>query len=80
MISGLVVWGGAGWLLDRWLDTRVFAPVGIVLGMTVAIYLVVKRYGAVEPPPARRPSRTRTTSSTRAPTRGGRPPTEKGRR
>src|SRR3712207_8590281 len=51
MISGLAVWGGAGWLIDRWLDTRVFLPVGILLGITVAIYLVVKRYGG--PPPAR---------------------------
>ena len=74
MLSGMAVWGGAGWLLDRWLDTKVFFPVGILLGMGVAIYLVVVKYGAVEPPPARRPSRTR------APVRGSRPPTEKGRR
>jgi F0F1-type ATP synthase assembly protein I len=46
MISGMAVWGGAGWLLDHWLDTRVFFPVGIIFGMTVAIYLVVVRYGA----------------------------------
>jgi F0F1-type ATP synthase assembly protein I len=50
MISGMAVWGGAGWLLDHWLDTRVFFPVGIILGMAVAIYLVVARYGAAPPP------------------------------
>ena len=50
MISGMAVWGGVGWLLDRWLDTRVFLPVGIILGISVAIYLVVARYGAVPPP------------------------------
>ena len=54
MISGMAVWGGAGWLLDRWLDARVFAPVGIILGMAVAIYLVVARYGAAPAPPAGR--------------------------
>nr|WP_280659353.1 AtpZ/AtpI family protein [Geodermatophilus sp. DF01_2] len=64
MISGMAVWGGAGWLLDRWLDTRVFVPVGIILGMAAAIYLVVARYGAA-PPPSGEP-RTRTTP-------GGRP-------
>ena len=53
MISGMAVWGGAGWLLDRWLDIMVFFPVGIIFGMAVAIYLVVKRYGAVDPPPGR---------------------------
>jgi F0F1-type ATP synthase assembly protein I len=51
MISGMAVWGGAGWLLDRWLDTRVFVPVGILLGISVAIYLVVKRYGGPPPVP-----------------------------
>ena len=51
MISGMAVWGGVGWLLDHWLDTRVFFPVGIILGMAVAIYLVVARYGAAPPPP-----------------------------
>ena len=49
MISGMAVWGGAGWLLDHWWDTRVFFPVGIIFGMAVAIYLVVARYGAVPP-------------------------------
>ena len=49
LISGMAVWGGVGWLLDRWLDTRAFAPIGIILGISVAIYLVVARYGAAPP-------------------------------
>lgn len=51
LISGMAVWGGVGWLLDQWWDMRVFFPVGIILGMAVAIYLVVARYGAVPPVP-----------------------------
>lgn len=51
LISGMAVWGGVGWLLDQWWDTRVFFPVGIILGISVAIYLVVARYGAVPPAP-----------------------------
>src|SRR4051794_7036791 len=50
LISGMVVWGGAGWLLDRWLGILFFAPAGILLGTAVAIYMVVARYGAVDPP------------------------------
>jgi F0F1-type ATP synthase assembly protein I len=50
MLSGMAVWGGAGWLLDRWLDTKVFVPVGIILGMAVAIYVVVVKYGGAPPP------------------------------
>ena len=59
MLSGIIVWGGVGWLLDRWLETRFFILVGTILGLTVAIYLIVVKYGAVAQPPAdRRPSRT----------------------
>jgi F0F1-type ATP synthase assembly protein I len=60
MLSGIIVWGGVGWLLDRWLETRFFTLVGTLLGLTVAIYLVVVKYGAVDPPAgARRPGSTR---------------------
>jgi F0F1-type ATP synthase assembly protein I len=74
MMSGMAVWGGAGWLLDRWLDTRVFVPVGIILGMAAAIYLVVAKYGAV-PPPSRGPRMGKTPGGRRS-----QPRTQKGRR
>jgi F0F1-type ATP synthase assembly protein I len=76
MLSGMAVWGGAGWLLDRWLDTKVFVPVGILLGMAVAIYVVVVRYGGVPQPTGK--SRTGSTPVGRR----GRPDeqTQKGRR
>jgi F0F1-type ATP synthase assembly protein I len=74
MISGMAVWGGAGWLLDQWLDTRVFAPVGIILGMAAAIYVVVVRYGAATPPSGG--ARTGTTPGGRR----SRPRTQKGQR
>jgi F0F1-type ATP synthase assembly protein I len=73
MLSGMAVWGGAGWLLDRWLDTKVFVPVGILLGMAVAIYLVVVKYGAVDPPQAKR-------SGSTPGGRRSRPRTQKGQR
>src|SRR3954471_9172360 len=78
MLSGMAVWGGAGWLLDRWLDTKVFVPVGILLGMAVAIYLVVVKYGAVDLPTGKRPSTTKT--STTPGGRRSRPWTQKGQR
>ena len=73
MISGMAVWGGAGWLLDRWLDIVVFFPVGIIFGMAVAIYLVVKRFGAIDPIPGRQNGNT-------PGGRRSRPGTQKGRR
>jgi F0F1-type ATP synthase assembly protein I len=63
MISGIIVWGGVGLLLDRWWETRFLALVGTLLGLTVAIYLVVVKYGVVPPPPGGQPTST---------TRGGR--------
>ena len=74
MISGMAVWGGAGWLLDRWLDTRVFLPVGIILGMAVAIYLVVARFGGLPPAPGA-PEKSNTPGGRRS-----RPRTQKGQR
>jgi F0F1-type ATP synthase assembly protein I len=77
LLSGILVWGGVGVLLDRWLETRVFALVGVILGLGVAIYLVVVKYGAVDQPPAgRRPTRTtpggqRSRPRTQSPTQKG---------
>jgi F0F1-type ATP synthase assembly protein I len=79
MLSGIIVWGGAGLLLDRWLETRFLALVGTILGLGVAIYLVVVKYGAVDQPPAgRRPTRTTPGGRPRRPGTNG--PTQKGQR
>lgn len=71
LISGMAVWGGVGWLLDRWLDIRVFAPIGIILGMAVAVYVVVVKYGTVDPPPGSRSSRTSGGRASRSRTQKG---------
>jgi F0F1-type ATP synthase assembly protein I len=46
LLAGIVVWGGVGWLLDLWLGfDRLFLPVGMVIGVGAAIYLIYIRYG-----------------------------------
>lgn len=46
LISGMVVWGFFGWLVDRWLDTNGIAiGVGVVIGAAGGVYLVVRRLG-----------------------------------
>jgi len=46
IIAGMLVWGGVGYLVDRWLDTdRVFMGIGVVLGGAAGIYQVYLRYG-----------------------------------
>lgn len=57
LIAGVLVWGGAGWIADRVLDTAFLTPLGIVTGAAAAIYLVIKRFGQLGPatgPPAPR--------------------------
>ena len=54
LLSGMLLWGGAGWLLDRWLGLRVFLPIGLLFGTGLALYLVYVRYGRAPEPPADR--------------------------
>jgi hypothetical protein len=46
LLSGPLLYGGAGWLLDHWLGTAFLLPVGIVGGMALSIYLIWFRYGS----------------------------------
>jgi hypothetical protein len=80
MLSGMAVWGGAGWLLDLWLDIKVFVPVGIILGMTVSIYMVVVRYGGTPPPSGGQRTSTSTTPGGRRSRPRGATRTQKGQR
>ena len=45
VISGVLVWGGVGFLVSEWLDNRLFVMLGLLLGMAAGLYLVWFRYG-----------------------------------
>lgn len=45
MLAGLLAYGGLGWLLDRWLGTSWWLPIGLVLGVALGVYLVVVKFG-----------------------------------
>jgi len=45
VLSGMAVYGGLGWLLDRWWGTSAMLPIGILVGLGLALYLVYHRYG-----------------------------------
>jgi ATP synthase protein I len=47
LLSGVVVWGGVGFLFDRWLDIpkHYGLLVGMVVGLVTALYMVMKRFG-----------------------------------
>jgi F0F1-type ATP synthase assembly protein I len=46
LVSGVVLYGGLGWLGDHFLHTGFLLPLGIVLGAGFGIYLVITRFGA----------------------------------
>ncbi len=48
LISGLLLYGGLGWLVDNWLQTSWALPVGLIVGMAASLYLVIARYGRSE--------------------------------
>jgi ATP synthase protein I len=52
LLSGMLVWGGAGWLLDRWLGVNYFLLIGLLLGTGLALYIVYMRYGRTPEPPS----------------------------
>lgn len=45
LIAGPVVFGGAGRALDQWLGTTFGTVIGLLVGMTLSLYVVWLRYG-----------------------------------
>lgn len=45
IVSGVVVWGGVGYLVSRWTGHQIFTMVGLLLGTGTALYGVWFRYG-----------------------------------
>lgn len=45
MLSGLLFWGGAGYLADNYFNTSYFTLIGTLLGMGGALYLIWLRFG-----------------------------------
>lgn len=45
LLTGMLLYGGLGWLLGRWLEIPALFVVGSLVGLALAIYLVYVRYG-----------------------------------
>lgn len=51
LLSGILLWGGVGWLLDRWLGTAHWLfGIGVMLGFAAGLYLVWLRSGGAGAP------------------------------
>ncbi|MSO63561.1 MAG: hypothetical protein CK518_02450 [Actinobacteria bacterium] len=45
LLSGLLFWGGIGYGLDQWLGKSYLTLIGLLIGVSGAIYLVWLRFG-----------------------------------
>lgn len=46
LIAGMLLYGGLGWLISRWTGMpAVLLPIGMVVGLVIALVMVVLRYG-----------------------------------
>lgn len=46
ILGGMAVYGGLGWLLDRWTGhSTLFLPIGVIVGVALALVLVYFRHG-----------------------------------
>lgn len=46
LVAGVGFYGGLGWAIDQfWLHSGWLLPVGVLVGMAMSIYLVVRKYG-----------------------------------
>ncbi|HYF11754.1 MAG TPA: AtpZ/AtpI family protein [Actinomycetota bacterium] len=49
LLAGIVVWGGLGYLIDRWVGLEwLFLPIGMLVGISASIYVVYVRFGRDE--------------------------------
>ena len=44
LLSGMIIWGGVGWLLSTWTGQDWLIPIGLVVGVALAVYLVYVKY------------------------------------
>lgn len=45
LFAGIGLYGGLGWLGDHAFGTGFLLPVGLVIGMAISLYGIIKRYG-----------------------------------
>ena len=50
LLSGMILYGAIGWILGRWVvHSALLFPIGMVVGLALAIVLVILRFGRAGP-------------------------------
>jgi ATP synthase protein I len=45
LISGMVFYGGLGWLIGHWTHIALLFPLGMLVGLGVGVFAVIYKYG-----------------------------------
>lgn len=45
LISGMIVYGGLGWLIGHWTHFAAAFPIGALAGLGVGVFAVIYKYG-----------------------------------
>jgi ATP synthase protein I len=45
LISGMVFYGGLGWLIGYWTHIAALLPIGALVGLAVGVFAVIYKYG-----------------------------------
>ena len=45
LLSGMLLYGGLGWLISHWTGISLIFPLGMLFGLALSIWLVIYRYG-----------------------------------
>jgi ATP synthase protein I len=45
LLSGMIFYGAVGWLVSRWTHLSIIFPVGMIVGLLLAIVLILYKYG-----------------------------------
>lgn len=46
LVSGVLLYGLIGWILDRWLGTSFLVVLGILVGVTLGMFMTWRRFRA----------------------------------
>lgn len=49
--AGLLFYGGLGWLGDKYLGTAFLLPLGLIIGLVLSMYAIIKRFNKVPDKP-----------------------------
>jgi ATP synthase protein I len=45
LLSGMLVYGGLGWLVSRWAHVSLLFPAGMLIGLGLGVLLIILKYG-----------------------------------